>query len=129
VFVLVALTVPMPLALRVVTLVFLGGGALVFIASIATRRVALRVDASGVTLGGSPGRYHSTTVLIRWAGIKESCSGASRCPAGVPSATSAWPAIRAPARSQAERVDLRASDKLRRLRLERVEPAIRNSAA
>src|SRR5271154_2358006 len=56
VFVLLALTVPMSLALRVVTLVFFGGGALVFIASIATRRVALRVDASGITLGGSPRR-------------------------------------------------------------------------
>jgi len=44
VFVLIALTAPMSLALRVITLVFFGGGALVFIASIATRRVALRVD-------------------------------------------------------------------------------------
>jgi hypothetical protein len=51
--------------------VFFGGGALVFIASIATRRVALRVDASGVTLGGSPGRYGATTVLIPWADIRE----------------------------------------------------------
>jgi hypothetical protein len=71
VFVLIALTVPMSMALRVVTLVFFGGGALVFIASIATRRVALQVDASGVTLGGSPGRYGSTTVLIPWADIRE----------------------------------------------------------
>jgi hypothetical protein len=70
VFVLLALTVPMSLALRVVTLVFFGG-ALVFIASIATRRVALRVDASGVTLGGSPGRYRSTTCLIPWADVRE----------------------------------------------------------
>jgi hypothetical protein len=69
VFVLLAVTVPMSLALRVVVLVFFGGGALVFIASIATRRVALRVDASGVTLGGSPGRYRSTTRLIPWADI------------------------------------------------------------
>jgi hypothetical protein len=71
VFVLVALTAPMSLALRVVTLVFFGGGALVFVTSIATRRVALRVDASGVTLGGSPGRYGATTVLIPWADIRE----------------------------------------------------------
>jgi hypothetical protein len=71
VFVLVALTVPMSLALRVVTLVFFGGGALVFIASIATRRVALRVDGSGITLGGSPGRYRSTTRLIPWADVRE----------------------------------------------------------
>ena len=40
VFVLLALTVPMSLALRVVTLVFFGGGGLVFIANIASRRVA-----------------------------------------------------------------------------------------
>jgi hypothetical protein len=71
VFVLIAVTVPMSLALRVVTLVFFGGGALVFIASIATRRVALRVDASGITLGGSPGRYRSTTRLIPWAEVRE----------------------------------------------------------
>jgi len=71
VFVLVALTVPMSLALRVVTLVFFGGGALVFIGSIATRRVALRVDASGVTLAGSPGRYRSTNCLIPWADIRK----------------------------------------------------------
>jgi hypothetical protein len=71
VFVLIAVTVPMSLALRVVTLVFFGGGALVFIASIATRRVALRVDARGITLGGSPGRYRSTTRLIPWAEVRE----------------------------------------------------------
>jgi len=71
VFVLIALTVPMSLALRVFTLVFFGGGALVFIASIATRRVALRVDAGGITLGGSPGRYRSATRLIPWADVRE----------------------------------------------------------
>jgi hypothetical protein len=71
VFVLIAVTVPMSLALRVVTLALFGGGALVFIASIATRRVALRVDASGITLGGSPGRYRSTTRLIPWADVRE----------------------------------------------------------
>ena len=29
------------------------------------------MDASGVTLGGSPGRYRSTTCLIPWSDIKE----------------------------------------------------------
>jgi len=71
VFVVIALTAPMSLALRVVTLVFFGGGLLVFVASIASRRVALRVDASGVTLGGSPGRYRSSALLIPWADIRE----------------------------------------------------------
>jgi len=89
VFVLLALTVPMSLALRVVTLVFFGGCALVFIASIATRRVALRVDASGVTLGGSPGRYVATTVLILWADIREIVL--SRLVSAV---TRCWPAAR-----------------------------------
>ena len=51
--------------------VFFGGGALVFIVSIATRRVALKVDARGVTLGGSPGRSRSGERLIPWADIKE----------------------------------------------------------
>src|ERR1700722_11800496 len=71
VFVLIALTVPMSLALRVITLAPFGGGALVFIARVAPRRVALRVDARGITLGGSPGRYRSTTRLIPWADVRE----------------------------------------------------------
>ncbi len=71
VFVLIGLTAPMSLPLRVVALVFFGGGALVFIASIATRRVALRVDARGVTLGGSPGSSRSRERQIPWASIKE----------------------------------------------------------
>jgi hypothetical protein len=33
--------------------------------------VALRVDARGITLGGSPGRYRSTTRLIPWADVRE----------------------------------------------------------
>jgi hypothetical protein len=71
VFVLVGLTAPMSLALRVITVAFFGAGALVFTASIATRRVALRVDAQGVTLGGSPGRSRSRDRLIPWAEVSE----------------------------------------------------------
>jgi hypothetical protein len=71
VFVLIAVAVPMSLVLQVVTIVFFGGGALLFIGSIATRRVALRVDAVGVTLGGSPARYRSTTSQVPWADIRE----------------------------------------------------------
>lgn len=33
------------------------------------RRVALRVDAARVTLGGSPLRYRATTAVIPWADI------------------------------------------------------------
>jgi len=71
VFVVIAITAPMSLPLRVVTIVFFGGGALWFIGSAATRRVALRVDATGITLGGSPARYRSTTLLVPWADVKE----------------------------------------------------------
>jgi len=70
-FVLIAITAPMSLVLRVVTIVVFGGGVLLLTGSIATRRVALRVDAAGVTLGGSPARYRSTTSQVPWAEIKE----------------------------------------------------------
>jgi hypothetical protein len=99
VFVLIAVTAPMSLALRVVTLVLFGGGALVFIASIATRRVALRVDASGITLGGSPGRYRSATRLIPWA---DGAARARRLLCGPGGAAGAGPASRqCPMRSHA----------------------------
>ncbi len=71
VFVLLIIVLPMPLAARVVTGVFFGGALLFFLGMIATRRVALRVDASGVTLGGYAMRYRSTTSLVPWADIKE----------------------------------------------------------
>jgi hypothetical protein len=71
VFVVVAVTVPMSLPLRVVAIVFFGGGALLLIGSTASRLAALRVDRAGVTLGGSPARYRSTTLLVPWADIRE----------------------------------------------------------
>ena len=71
VFVLAGLTVPMSLALRVVAIVFFGGCALVFIAAVASRRVALQVDSNGITLGGSPVRYRSTICLIPWTDIEQ----------------------------------------------------------
>lgn len=97
-FVVVALTVPMSLVLRVVALVFFGGALLVFIATTASRQVALRVDASGVLLGGSPARYRATTRLIPWGDISEIVLwrqplphgrrmlyvGVSRCPGAPP---------------------------------------------
>src|SRR5271156_1769236 len=100
VFVLLALTVPMSLALRVVTLVFFGGGALVFIASIATRRVALRGDTSGVTPGGSPRRGGAAPPPSdpRGPPSGKPCSGATVCPRAFPCPRGAWPAVKAPAR-------------------------------
>jgi hypothetical protein len=70
-FVAIAVIAPMSLPLRVVTIVFFGGGALLLIGSAASRRVALRVDATGITLGGAPARYRSTTLLVPWADVRE----------------------------------------------------------
>jgi hypothetical protein len=69
-FVVVGLTVPMPVALRVCCVVLFGVGVLVFARIAASREVALRIDASGVTLGGSPLRYPSTTEHLPWADIE-----------------------------------------------------------
>jgi hypothetical protein len=71
VFVVIAVTAPMSLPLRIVTIVLFGGGAVWFTGTSLSRRVALRVDASGVMLGGSPARYGSTTLLVHWADVKE----------------------------------------------------------
>jgi hypothetical protein len=70
VFVVVALAVPMPIALRVCGVVLFGAGALVFARIATIREVALRVDASGVTLGGYPLRYAATTEHLPWADIE-----------------------------------------------------------
>jgi hypothetical protein len=63
--------IALPLVLRIIDIVFFGGGALFFLGVICTRRVAFRVDASGVTLGGTPPRYRSGTRVVPWADIKQ----------------------------------------------------------
>ena len=63
--------IALPLVLRIIDIVFFGGGALFFLGVICTRRVAFRVDASGVTLGGTPPRYRSGTRMVPWADIKQ----------------------------------------------------------
>lgn len=62
----VSVGVAMPL---VPTIVLFGGGMLVVLWGVLGRRVALRVDADGVTLGGSPMRYRATTTVVPWADI------------------------------------------------------------
>jgi hypothetical protein len=54
---------------RVTDLVFFGGGGLFLLAVAATRQVALRLDAEGITLGGTPPRYRSGTRLVPWSEI------------------------------------------------------------
>jgi hypothetical protein len=63
--------IALPLAWRIIDIVFFGGGALFFLGVICTRRVAFRVDASGVTLGGTPPRYRSGTRFVPWADVKK----------------------------------------------------------
>lgn len=66
-FVLVAIATPhMPLPLRVVTVACCAYGAFLSVIVPASRKVALRVDASGLTLGGSPLRYKATTRVVPW---------------------------------------------------------------
>ncbi|HEX3491052.1 MAG TPA: hypothetical protein VHU92_17020 [Streptosporangiaceae bacterium] len=64
--VLVAVGVAMP---PLPTLLLLTAGVVALLWGAATRRVAVRVDARGVTLGGSPLRYRGTTVTVPWPDI------------------------------------------------------------
>lgn len=58
---------PRPIAV-LVTAVF-GSFAVISVASALSRKVALRVDAAGVTLGGGPFRYEATTRFHPWDSI------------------------------------------------------------
>lgn len=65
-----ALLLPdMPLSARVLGLPLFGGGGL-FMAFVAlSRKVAFRVDETGVLLGGSPARYRATTAHVPWSDV------------------------------------------------------------
>jgi hypothetical protein len=71
-FALGGLVVPLPSAVRLAEfLIFgVGGVALAVLGLRATRLVALRVDESGLTLGGSPLRYGSTTQVVPWSELR-----------------------------------------------------------
>src|SRR5258708_10287242 len=62
--------VPAPLVLRVVAIAFFGWGSLNGLAAMVSRKIALRVDEAGITLGGSPFRYRATTHVFPWADIE-----------------------------------------------------------
>ncbi|MDX2643216.1 hypothetical protein ACFYYN_10800 [Streptomyces sp. NPDC001902] len=55
--------------LRIAGGVLFGGGGLLIAANSLTRRVALRVDATGVLLGGVPLRYRATTAHVPWEDV------------------------------------------------------------
>jgi hypothetical protein len=72
-FTVVLLAVPedeVPLPVRVLGLLLFGGGGLLLLLGALTRKVALRVDSSGILLGGTPVRYRATTVLVPWEDVR-----------------------------------------------------------
>ncbi|HUZ39170.1 MAG TPA: hypothetical protein VMV17_22845 [Streptosporangiaceae bacterium] len=62
----VSIGVKMPL---LPTMALFAGGVLAVLWGVLQRRVALRVDAAGVTLGGSSLRYRGSTAVVPWADI------------------------------------------------------------
>ena len=60
----------MPVVLRIALAAVGAWGALFSIAVPVSRKVALRVDARGVTLGGGPFRYEATTRVFPWEEIE-----------------------------------------------------------
>lgn len=71
-FVLGGLLVPLHPAVRLVELIIFGGGGLVLVilGLRATRLAALRVDESGLTLGGAPTNYEPTTQHVPWPELR-----------------------------------------------------------
>ena len=67
-----SLFVALPPAVRAVELAIFGGGAVVLVAlGLRTiRLVALRVDTAGLTLGGTPNGYRSTTRVVPWTELR-----------------------------------------------------------
>jgi len=55
---------------RILGLPLFGGGGLFLACMALSRKVAFRVDETGVLLGGSPARYKATTAHVPWSDIK-----------------------------------------------------------
>jgi len=64
--ILIVIDLPMPL---LPTVALTGGGLLVVLGCLLYCRVALRVDAAGVTLGGRPLRYRTAATVVPWRDI------------------------------------------------------------
>ncbi|OIJ88298.1 hypothetical protein [Streptomyces colonosanans] len=58
-----------PLVGRILGLPLFGGGGLFMAYMAMSRKVAFRVDETGVLLGGNPARYRATTVHVPWDDI------------------------------------------------------------
>lgn len=59
-----------PVPLRVFLIAAGGCGAFLSLVVPLSRKVALRVDASGITLGGNPLRYKATTRVVPWPEVQ-----------------------------------------------------------
>ena len=70
VFVTIALTVPMSLTARLAIGIMFGIAGLVFAATILGRRLAFRVDAQGITLGGAPLPVVLHDTVIPWTEVR-----------------------------------------------------------
>ena len=70
-FVLIAALLPMPLVIRVMVIMVFGYIGLVSLAVVLSRKIAFRADQTGITLGGVPFRYRSTTRFFPWADISK----------------------------------------------------------
>jgi hypothetical protein len=84
VFVIFASVEQLPVGLRIAFLVVFGGTGALLIAHAVSHRIALRVDAEGVTMGGTPLRYRSTTKLVPWSDIERIVVWQRRMPRGGP---------------------------------------------
>ncbi|MPY97782.1 MAG: hypothetical protein GEU97_07235 [Actinophytocola sp.] len=58
-----------PLLVQIPGLALFGGGGVLMLLIMFSRKTALRVDSSGITLGGFPLRYRATTAVVPWHDI------------------------------------------------------------
>ncbi|MFJ6567929.1 hypothetical protein ACIQNU_10925 [Streptomyces sp. NPDC091292] len=101
-----------PLALRIVGLLLFGGGGLFMAYAAFSRKVAFRIDANGVLLGGNPVRYKATTAQVPWSDIQAVVCWRQHTAASIPYVGLALRADAAPvpgaARGSVARATLRA---------------------
>jgi hypothetical protein len=69
VFVLIGALLPMPLIIRLLCIGCFGFAGVNGLAYVLSRKIAFRVDQFGVTLGGNPFRYRSSTRFFPWEDI------------------------------------------------------------
>lgn len=69
-FVAIGVFLSPPLIIRVLIVASFGWAALFSVATVLSRKVALRVDEAGVTLGGGVFRYTETTRFHRWEDVE-----------------------------------------------------------